>query len=132
MNPPSNQPPGFQIIPDDEEFVDRIAQLIPLEAADRESLKTLIAGHRLMHAARSPSGEMERQMQLMLSQVRNLNRVVHNLVTQLGGTATVKDADIPFDWNLELEPMQAAQALRITANRCPPPDVNPAQDTPPA
>lgn len=113
--------PAFSIIPRDKEFVERIAGIIPLEAADREALATLIAGHRIMHSSASPSGEMQRQLQLEVTKNLNLHRLVWALVTKLGGTVDIKDSDIPFDWNLDLDPVEEAKALRIVANRCPPP-----------
>lgn len=111
----------FTIIPADKEFVEKIAALIPLECADRESLTTLIAAHRQIHAASSPQAACERELALTVRKLLAANRVVHNLVTQLGGTATVKDSEIPFDWSIELEPCDAAQSLTIIASRCEPP-----------
>jgi hypothetical protein len=119
-----DQPKSFDIIPDDKEFVERIAGLIPLEHADRESLATLIAGHRIMHRAASPAGELERELVLLNRKYLYAMRCVHNLVTQLGGKATVKDADIPFDWNMEMDPSADAQSITFIANRCPPPTGN--------
>jgi len=109
---------GFTVIPADEEFVARIASLIPMEHADKEALTTLIAGHRLMHAATSPAAQLERELSLNVRKLVAVNRVVHNLVFQLGGTATVKDDEIPFDWKLELNPVEAARSLTISALRC--------------
>ena len=116
--------PAFKIIPDDKEFVEKIAALIPLEQADRERLEVLMAGHRQFHASSSPKAETERQLALEASKSLNLHRLLWALITQLGGTATVKDSEIPFDWNLELEPINEAKALRIIANRCPAPTPN--------
>lgn len=117
----SEKQPAFQIIPDDKEFVERIASIVPLESADREALTTIIAGHRLMHSAKSASADVERQNAMLTMQNLHLNRVIHNLVTQLGGKAEVKDGDIPFDWNLEYHPISEAKTLGIVAGRCPPP-----------
>lgn len=108
----------FKILPDDREFVEKIAALIPLEVADRESLTTLIAAHRTMHSAASPQAACERELALAVRKLLAANRVIHNLVSQLGGTAVVKDSDIPFDWSLSLDPSAAAQTLTIVASRC--------------
>lgn len=127
--PEQSNAPAFKIIPDDRDFVERIGKLIPLESADREALATIIAGHRQMHAASSPAAEVERQLELMVRKNVNLHRLLWALVTKLGGTAEIKDADIPFDWGLELNPIAGAKSLEIKATRCAPPA--PANDKAP-
>lgn len=121
--PPKNQP-DLTILPDDKEFVDRIAGIIPLEASDRDSLITLIAAHRMMHATASPAADHERRLSLEVLKNQHAMRVIHWLVTQLGGSAEVKEDDIPFNWELSLEPVKDARVLKIIAGRAPPPKAN--------
>lgn len=122
---PDQKQPGFTILPADKEFVARICQLIPMEHADKEALGTLIAGHREMHSNASPNAQLERALRLTVQKQIAANRVIHNLVTQLGGTATVRDDDIPFDWSLELTPVEEGRTLTIAATRCDPPKNQP-------
>ena len=110
---------AFNIIPADSDFVNRIGELIPLETADREALTTIIAGHRMMHCNASPSAETNRQLQFEVMRGRNLCRIIHNLVSQIGGSATVKDADIPYNFELTLDPVKESNALVITAGLAP-------------
>ena len=121
MSEPTKNSVPFTIIPDDKEFVTKIAGLIPLEQIDRERLEVLIAGHRVLHTSASPRMETERQLALELRKSQNIHRIVWALIKRLGGTVAVSDDDIPFDWKLELEPT-GSKTLTIVANRCPAPD----------
>jgi len=120
----TDQPePAFRILPTDHEVVAKIAALIPLEQVDRESLTTIIAGHRMIHAATSAKADTERQLAMETMKSMQLHRLLWACITKLGGSIELRDSDIPFDWNLELDPIKDANALFVTANRCPRPDV---------
>lgn len=116
---------SFEILPEDKEFVDRIAAIIPLEAADRDALKTLIAGHRMMHRAASPSGEVMRELKMQTLKNMYLNRIIWALVKRYGdqvsetAEVTVSDSDTAPNWQLELVPDENAKSLKIQATVAP-------------
>jgi hypothetical protein len=109
---------AFRILPVDHEVVAKIAALIPLEQVDRESMTTIIAGHRMIHAATSPNAETERLLALDAAKSIQLKRLLWACITKFGGSIELRDSDIPDDWNLEFDPIEDAKALRLVANRC--------------
>ena len=121
---PDDKEPAFRILPTDHEVVAKIAALIPLEQVDRESMTTIIAGHRMIHAATSPKADTERQLAMETMKALQLHRLLWACITKLGGSIELRDSDIPFDWNLEFDPIKDAKALVVTANRCPKPDAS--------
>jgi hypothetical protein len=95
---------SFKILQEDRDFVEKIAQLIPLEQADRESLTTMLAGLRLMHTSKSPLAAHLTALESAREENIRLRLLLWSSVRALGGEHTANLKALPANYDLEIKP----------------------------
>lgn len=113
----------FEVTAEDREAIARFRQKIPVEQCDVEKLELFFASMRIQYATRAPSEELLREAQMLVVKNLHLSRTVWALVDKLGGTVAVNDADVPFDWQLGMDPKPPT--LIFTSERAPAPAPKP-------
>lgn len=114
--------PDIISIPDDHDFVRRIADIIPLESEDKKLLLTMISAHRLLHSSKSPEAEIIEKLKFEVQKSIVLHRIIWACVQKLGGTVIIKDTDIPLNWQLETNPNEETGGLTINTSLAPMPN----------
>jgi len=108
---------SFKILQEDRDFVEKIAQLIPLEQADRESLTTMLAGLRLMHTSKSPLSAHLTALESARDENVQLRQILWSAVTALGGEHACNLTDLPGAWNLDINKSTGGVATVVASRK---------------
>lgn len=102
---------SFKIIQEDRDYVDKIAQIVPLEQADRESLTTMLAGLRLMHTSKSPLAAHRAELETERQKNALLEKLLWSAVRAQGGEHRAKIDELPSDWHVTVDQSQNGQIV---------------------